>query len=147
MRKALLIFLCIVILIGVALGFFRQWGLRHFGPVYDPSSSRDVQKLLAIADKSRQLREALERFKHDHGSYPTVVTNLFPSYLQAAPTPASFYWAGWYYQQESANSYSMYYKVNWDDGLFYEHGVEGTYRWYYSVSGTKTDVTDKFVQK
>lgn len=147
MRKALITILCVVILVGVALGLLKQSGLLHFGPVYDARRSRDVEKLLVIADDSRPLREALERFKHDQGSYPTVITNLFPSYLQAAPAPAPFYWAGWYYQQESANSYTLYYKVNWDDGLFYERQVEGADRWYYSVGGKKTDLTEKFGQE
>jgi len=148
MRRALLIIVCVVILIGVALGFLRQWDLRHFGPVLDIRKSQDVEKLLAIANNSRPLREALERFKHDHGTYPEVITNLFPSYLQPAPTMGDrSRWAGWDYMEQSTNSYSLYYQTDWDDHLVYDHLVQSTDQWYYSGSVTQTDLTQKFQQR
>lgn len=145
MRKSLPILFCVVLVIGVSAGVLLWYGSRTGGPRYNPRSNRDVQKLQAIAENGRPLREALERYKHDQGSYPPVVTNLFPVYLQPAPTPTEFHWAGWHYMRESTNSYSLYYKLNWDDGLFYEHQLQGTNRWYWSGSGfAETDLTGKF---
>jgi hypothetical protein len=138
MRKAFLILLCVVIVIGIGISFFL-WPVSV--------SKLDVQKLLTIADNGRPLREALERFKRDQGNYPAKATNLFHSYLQLAPIPTPFDWGGWDYLQDSTNSYYLFYKINWDDHLAYEHLVHGTDRWYYSASGTQIDLTHKLRQR
>jgi hypothetical protein len=134
MHKALLILFCAVLVIGAGACILLWYGSHIGGPRYNPGDSRDVQKLRVIAENGQPLREALEHYKNDHGTYPMTVDDLFPSYLQSAPIPSPIHWAGWYYQQESTNSYSLYYKLNWDDGLFYEHLVEGTNRWRYAGS-------------
>ena len=143
MRKALLILLCVVFVIGGGTVILHWYGSRIGGPVYDPTNSRDVALLQGIAQTSRPLREGLERFRNNQGGYPSVVTNLFPTYLQPAPEPTEFHWSGWLYLRETTSSYSLYYKLNWDDGLFYEHQVQGTNRWY--VAGNKyADLTGEF---
>jgi hypothetical protein len=145
MRKALLIIFGAVVLIGVGLFFLHRWGLHTFGPGYDPNNSHDLQKLMAIADDSRPFRDALERFRHDHGSYPAAATNLFPKYLRSTNSPEDFSdWIGWRYIETTTNGYSLHYQVNWDDGLWYEHLASGTDRWHYSTSVSDTDLTQKF---
>jgi len=148
MRKALLIFFSAAILIGVGLFFLHQWALHAFGPSYDPTNSRDLQKLMAIADDSRPFRDALERFRHDHGSYPVAAANLFPTYLHATNSPEDFSdWVGWRYVVATTNSYTLHYQANWDDGLWYEHPASGTDQWHYSTSGADVDLTLKFERR
>jgi hypothetical protein len=148
MRRALLIILSAVVLIGTALVFVRQWGLRHFGPGYDIRKSQDVERLFVIADASRPLREALEHFKHDHGQYPETITNLFTSYIQVAPTMGDpSRWAGWDYMMQSSNTYSLFYQTDWDDHLCFDHLAQGTDQWYYQGSDAKTDLTQKYQQR
>jgi hypothetical protein len=143
MRKALIIILSIVVVIGIVLFLLRQWSPTS----YDPNDSRDLQKLSSIADNSRPFREALEKFKHDHGIYPQANTNIFPSYLIKTDAPDDFSdWAGWRYFP-GTNSYTLFYQVNWDDGLWYDHLVNGTNQWYYSTSTTQIDLTQKFQQR
>ena len=152
MRKKTIILISVVILIGGCAGAFF-WFDSLFsgigGPIYDLNNKQDVQKLLSIADGGRSFREALERFKHDHGSYPNDITNLIPAYLQGELTPApASCWAGWYYFQESTNGYMIFYKLNWDDDLLYEHMVHGSNRWCIVFDGeTQTDLTLKFQQR
>jgi hypothetical protein len=150
MRKAFLILLCVVILIGVSAVILNRHLSHIYGPYYDPSNSRDLQKLLAIVDGSRPLREALERFKNDQGDYPTTVTNLFPSYLQTKNAPEDFNikdWAGWEYNRESTNSYELFYQLDWDGGLWFDHSVDGTNQWSWSTSDRVVDLTQKVQQR
>ena len=148
MRKALPIVFIAVVLIGISLFFLHRWALHTFGTSYDPTNSRDLQKLMAVADDSRPLRAALEQFRHDHGSYPPAATNLFPAYLHATNSPDDFSdWAGWRYVEATTNGYTLLYKVNWDDGFWYEHLATGTDQWHYSTSVTGIDLTQKFEQR
>jgi len=148
MRKALLIFFSAAILIGVSLFFLHRWALHTFGSSYDPNNSHDLKNLMAIADDSRPFRDALERFRHDHGVYPAAVTNLFPAYLQATNSPEVFSdWVGWRYVEATPNSYTLHYQANWDDGLWYEHVASGTDQWHYTTSVTDIDLTLKFEQR
>ena len=148
MRKALPIIFIAVVLVGVILFFIHRWALHTFGPSYDPTNSHDLQKLVAIADGSRPFRDALERFRRDHGSYPAAATNLFPAYLHATNSPEDFSdWIGWRYVEATTNSYTIFYQVNWDDGFWYEHLALGTIRWHYSTSVADTDLTQKFEQR
>jgi hypothetical protein len=148
MRKALPIFFIAVVLIGLALFFLHRRALHTFGPSYDPTNKRDLQKLMAIADDSRPLRAALEQFRHDHGSYPPAATNLFPAYLHSNKSSEdSSDWAGWRYVEATTNGYTLLYKVNWDDGFWYEHLATGTDHWHYSTSVTGIDLTQKFEQR
>src|SRR5437868_4199043 len=116
MRKALLIFFGAVIVIGIVLYFIHQHAEHTFGTSYDPSNSHDLEKIIVIGDNSRPLREALERFRHDHGCYPIEASNLFSGYLKRtnAPDDVSF-WAGWNVDDLSTNHYLLVYKVGWDD--------------------------------
>ena len=148
MRKALFIIFSVAILIGLGLFFFHRWALHTFGPSYDPTNSHDLQKLATIADDSRPFRDALERFRLDHGSYPAAATNLFPTYLHATNSPEDFSdWLGWRYVEAATNSYTLFYKVSWDDGLWYEHLASGTDQWHYSTSVAITDLTQMFEQR
>ena len=118
MRKTLLIVFAAVILMGIGVLFLRRWGLNTFGTGYDPNKRQDVRKLIVIADDSRPVRELLERFRHDQGRYPEVLSNLFPTYLHATNSPGDFTdWNGWRYEGAS-NSYTLRYQVNWDEGFF-----------------------------
>ena len=148
MRKGLIIILCLAVLMGIALEFVHRWSLRTFGEDYDPDNIHDMQKLVVIAENSRPLREALERFKHDRGVYPNA-SNLFSSYLPATNRPADDFsdWAGWRYLPASTNSYTLFYQANWDGGLWYDHLVNGTDQWYLSDSGAPIDLTQKLRQK
>jgi len=141
MRKTIIMILCVATLLGVCAGLLHWWGTNTFGG-YNPNSSHDVQKLFTIAENSRPLRDALERFKHDKNGYPNVVTNLFPSYLQAAP----IWLEDWHYELESTNGYILHYQTGWDDALCYEHLVSGANDWYYWNGVTRTDLTQKFQQ-
>lgn len=137
MRKAFLILFWIVLMIGVSAGALLWYVSRIGGSRYDPSDKRDMQKLRVIAESARPLREWLELFKKDHDTYPGT-----------APIPSSLSRAGWHYQRESTNSYSLYYQLNWDDGLFYEHLVQGTNRWFYAGGKpTEIDLTRDLEQK
>jgi hypothetical protein len=148
MHKAVLMFICVVILIGVGSVFLNYHLKRVYGVGYDPNNSRDLQKLLAIAGDSLPLREALERFKYDRGGYPRKSADLFPSYLRATNTTDELSdWAGWNYHPESTESYVLIYKANWDDGLSYEQLTNNTHTWYYFTSTKVTDLTQKFEQK
>jgi hypothetical protein len=143
MRKLFLITLCAFVLIGIGLFRFHNWASRTFGVSYNPNNSRDLQKLSAIAKDSLPLRKALERFKQDHGNYPDNVTNLFFSYLKSTNGPNDFSdWAGWRYQPESTNSYSLFYHPNWDDGFWYECSNEID-SWHYSDGTENADLTEK----
>ena len=144
MRKKTIILIAVVILIGGCAGayfWFDSVVSGMFGPIYDVNNKRDIQKLSSIAEGGRPFREALERFKQDHGDYPNDITNLIPSYLQGELTPAPMScWAGWQYWPESTNGYSIAYRLNHDDDLIYEHLVHGTNRWYLSDEATRTDL-------
>jgi hypothetical protein len=152
MRKALLIFLCVVILIGVGAVFLNRQMRHIYGPGYDPSNSRDLQKLLVIANAGRPLREALARFKIDHGYYPMEAADFIPSYLQPTNVPdilnTNDYnekdWAGWEYHRESTNHYQLFFQLDWDGGLWYEPSAEGTNQWSWSTSDRVVDLTQKF---
>jgi len=148
MRKALPIIFITIALIVVGLFFFHRWALHTFGRSYDPNNSLDLQKLMAMADDSLPFRDALERFRHDHGGYPAAVTNLFPAYLHTTNSPEDFSdWAGWRYVAATTNSYTLHYQANWDDGLWYEHLASETDHWHYSTSVTNINLTPKFEQR
>jgi hypothetical protein len=141
MSKALVVLVVVAAFIGIGLIFINNWAVKTFGVAYDPSNSRDLQKLLIIADNSRPLREALERYKLDHGNYPDDSTNLFPSYLHSTNGPNDFSdWAGWRYEPETTNTYSLIYKANWDDGLDCECS-NNICHWDYFTSTRNTDLT------
>jgi hypothetical protein len=145
MRKFLLILFCIVVITFIGFVAYVRW---HWGPGYDPSNSQDVHQLLVFADNSLPLREALERFKQDHGGYPTDVTNLFPSYLPATNAPDHLKdWAGWEYHPVSTNGYSLFYQLEWDGGLWFEHSVNGTNQWQWSTSDRVVDLTHQFQKR
>jgi hypothetical protein len=150
MRKALIILLCVVLLVGAGAVALHRFGLRVYGPGYDPNNSSDVQKLGLLVDGSRPLREALERFRHENGGYPGAATNLFPSYLQAQTNRAPYDWsdwAGWNYCGETSNSYTLIQKVNWDDGMSFDRLTNGAVKWSYFTSVTNTDLTPAFQQR
>src|SRR5690349_2772428 len=105
MRKAIPIFLFLVILFGVGGLILVRHMSRVHGPGYIPS--RAMEKLRAIADSSGPFRNALERFKSDQGHYPAAVTNLVPSYFSLTNTldlPNSKDWAGWEYTTRQPDS-------------------------------------------
>jgi len=148
MRKALPIIVTAVVLIGVCLFFLNRWALHTFGHSYDPTNSRDLQKLMAIADDSRPFRDALERFRHDHGSYMAADANFFTTYLHATNSAdACPDWAGWRCVEATTNSYTLFYQPCWNDGFWYEHLATGTDQWHYSTSVTDIDLTQKFEQR
>jgi hypothetical protein len=145
MRKAIISILCVLILAGVCSGLLHWFGVRTYGPDYDPSNSGDLQKLRAFADGSRPLREAFERFRDDHGSYPKSTTNLFPLYLLTTNTPHDFTdWQGWRCVDLSSNSYQLYYQINWDGGLWFDHSTNGASQWTWSTSDHAVDLTTEF---
>jgi len=148
MRKAILIIVSLVILVSIGLYFLGQHMRHIYGTSYDPNDRRDLQKLIVIGDASRPLRDALERFRHEHGSYPTVASNLFPAYLQRTNAPDDFSdWSGWNMMDVASNHYLLVYKVGWDDGLCYEHMTNDMPSWFYFSSVAHTDLTQKFEQR
>jgi len=148
MRKAFIILFCLVVVIGVAAVLLNRH-LRHvFGPEFSPE--HDMDKLLIIADDSRPMREALERFKHDHAYYPDRIDSIIPSYLQPTNVPDilntnDYYftkdWGGWEYHLMSTNSYELFFQLDWDGGLWYEHSAEGTNHWYWSIGDRDVNLT------
>jgi hypothetical protein len=145
MRKIILIIICVFAFIGVGLVLLVRW---HFGPYYDPSNSQGLQKLRTLADVSRPLREALERFKDDHGRYPNSTTNLFPLYLRTTNTTDDFTdWQGWRCVELSSNSYELFYQLEWDGGLWFDHSPSGTNQWTWSTSNRAVDLTKVFQQR
>jgi hypothetical protein len=150
MRKAIPIILCVIVVLGIGgVALLRHMSHVH-GWGFTPE--HDMDKLRIIADDSRPLRDALERFKHDQGEYPTSVTNLISSYLQPTNVPDvlntnDYYtkdWAGWEYHRKSTNSYNLFFQLDWDGGLSYEHLVAGTNQWSWSTSDRVVDLTQKF---
>jgi len=147
MRKAFLIFLCVTIVLGMGMVFLHRQMQRIYGPGYNPDNSHDLQKLVIIAEASRPLCEALERFKNDRGNYPSSVIDLIPAYLQTKNAPDDFNtkdWAGWEYLRESTNSYQLFFQLDWDGGLWFEHLASGTNHWSWSTSDRVIDLTPKF---
>lgn len=150
MRKTFLILFCVVIVIGVGAVLLNRHMRHVFGPGLTPE--HDIDKLLVIADDSRPIREALERFKIAQGCYPMKVASFIPSYLQPTNVPdvlnTNDYltkdWGGWEYHPESTNSYELFFQLDWDSGLWYEHSAEGTNHWSWSTSDRVVDLTQKF---
>jgi hypothetical protein len=149
MRKKFVTFVWVVVLIGIgATILLRQ--IRHVNGRYVPDTKWGLQNLRTIADNSHPLRDALERFKSDSGNYPATVTNLFPSCLQASNAPDGWNtkdWAGWEYHPQSTNGYELFYQLDWDGGLWFEHSFYGTNQWSWSSSSDVVDLTQKFQEK
>ena len=146
MRKGFIIIFCVVIVLGVAAVLLNRHMHHVFGPGFTPE--HDMDKLLIIADDSRPIREALERFKHDHDYYPTTVASFIPSYLQPTNVPGVLNtndyfakdWGGWEYHPKSTNSYELFFQLDWDGGLWYEHSAESTNHWSWSTSDRVVDL-------
>jgi hypothetical protein len=146
MRKAFIIFFCVAIVIGVAAALLNRHMRHVFGPGFTPE--HDMDSLLIIADDSRPIREALERFKNDHTNYPMTVASIIPSYLQPTNVPdvlnTNDYltkdWGGWEYLPKSSNSYELFFQLDWDGGLWYEQSAEGTNHWSWSTSDRVVDL-------
>jgi hypothetical protein len=153
MRKTPLIIICVIAAIGIgAVLFSRQ--MRHgFGAYLTPED--DLGTLLVIADDSRPLRDALERFRSVRGFYPADVAIIIPSYLQPTNIPSALNtndysandWGGWEYHSQSINSYELFFQLDWDGGLWYEQSSEGTNSLSWSTSDRVVDLTQKFLRR
>jgi hypothetical protein len=143
MRKSVFVLFCSFVLFAVAgVIVFRH--LSRIFPNYTP------EQLNAIADSSRPFREALEKFKNEQGHYPTEITNLIPSYLQrtnAPNLPDQKDWAGWDYSIESSNHYQLFYQLDWDGGLSFDHSAGGSNHWSRASSGKAIDLPPSFQQR
>ena len=148
MRKAITTILCLVILIAIG-GVILVRHMSHiYGPIYTPQ--HDMDKLLTIANTSRPLQEALERYKNERGHYPSTITNLFPAYLQPTNAPEDFFvkdWGGWDYFVQATDSYELYFQLCWDGGLFCEHSVVGTNHWSWNIGNGAVDLTQEIERK
>ena len=144
-RNVLIGISALVILAAIGAGGLELYFRRVFGPGIDPRSSQGVQALVQIAGASRPLRDALERFKREHGSYPVDFTNLVPNYLpvtNASDDISDF--AGWdYYPKESSSGYELMHQIDWDDLFGCECESNGARTWTCWTSTGDIDLTEK----
>ena len=145
-RNALVVGCAVLVTAAMGLGALQLYFVHIFGYGIDPNSSQGLQTLCEIAGASRPLRDALDQYKRDHGSYPASITNLFPAYLKKttnAPEDFSDF-AGWDYRpHESLDQYELRHQVDWDDAFCYECPSNGTRLWTYSTSTGGIDLTGK----
>jgi hypothetical protein len=153
MLKTPLIIICVVAAIGIGAILFSRPMWHAFGTYLTPE--HNLGKLLAIADDSRPLRDALERFRNAQGFYPADVGSIIPSYLQPTNVPdvlntndySEKDWGGWEYHSESTNSYELFFQLDWDGGLWYEQSAEGTNSLSWSTSDRVVDLTQKSLRR
>jgi hypothetical protein len=125
MRYPAIIALSIIGLAAIML--FAIVLLRNFnGPT--PDDAQGLQKLRDIAATANPIILALERYHHDHGTFPGTLSSLSPEYLSG---PISGRWSYYFSPKVDKNSYRLVTKISIDPLLYYDYASKVVGGWVY----------------